>query len=112
MQINQKTDGNVTIFTLEGRFDAPSAPQAETTFLAALESGISRIVLDLEGVEYISSGGLRVVIMLWKALEENGGQMILCGLSPFVSEVFEITRLSQRLRICATRAQALQAIQA
>ena len=107
MEILLDTVEHVRVVTLRGRFDAPSAPEAERQLRELLDQGTSRLVLDLAGVEYISSGGLRVIIMLTKALEKVQGELKLCGLSPFVSEVFKITNLAKRYEICANRQEAL-----
>jgi len=107
MEIREDREQHVTVVTLDGRFDATAAPEAESAFGRVLESGVNHVTLDLSGVEYISSGGLRVVIMLLKALEKTGGKLALCGLSPFVSEVFEITNLNQRFTIRSSRDEAL-----
>ena len=95
------------MIALRGRFDAPAAPDAERVFKELLQQGMTQAVLDLSEVEYISSGGLRVIIMLTKALEKVHGNLKLCGLSPFVSEVFKITNLAKRYEIAATRDEAL-----
>ncbi|NUM54914.1 MAG: STAS domain-containing protein [Candidatus Hydrogenedentes bacterium] len=112
MEIEHEIDNGIWIVTMRGRFDAPSAPEAERTLRTLLEDGMNRIVLDLSGVEYISSGGLRVIIMLTKALERVSGEMKLCGMSPFVSEVFKITNLAKRYDICGSRDEALSAFAA
>jgi stage II sporulation protein AA (anti-sigma F factor antagonist) len=112
MEIRETTEHGITVIELEGRFDAPSAPEAEDAFRRVTDKGIDRVVLDLSGVEYISSGGLRAIIVLLKTMNRNAGSLAVCGLNPFVSEVFEITHLADRLNVQATRAQALQALQA
>lgn len=109
MDIHHESSNGIWLVTMRGRFDAPSAPEAEGKLRALLDEGMKRVVLDLSGVEYISSGGLRVIIMLTKALERIGGELKLCGLSPFVSEVFKITNLAKRYDICPTREAALSA---
>ena len=109
MEIDHEVNNDIWLVTMRGRFDAPSAPEAERKFRGLLEEGMTRVVLDLSEVEYISSGGLRVIIMLTKALERASGEMRLCGLSPFVCEVFKITNLAKRYEICATREQAVSA---
>jgi anti-anti-sigma factor len=109
MEIEHERTEGIWLVTMRGRFDAPSAPEAEVRLRALLDQGMDRVVLDLSEVEYISSGGLRVIIMLTKALERIGGEMKLCGLGPFVSEVFKITNLSKRYDIYATRGEAAAA---
>ncbi|MCC6794401.1 MAG: STAS domain-containing protein [Candidatus Hydrogenedentes bacterium] len=109
MEIAHELNDNIWLVAMRGRFDAPSAPEAERTLRALLEQGMNRVVLDLAEVEYISSGGLRVIIMLTKALEKIDGEMKLSGLSPFVSEVFKITNLAKRYDICQSREEAIAA---
>lgn len=99
MEIAHRIEDEITVVSLRGRFDAPSAPDAEAVFKRLMQDSVSRVVVDFSGVEYISSGGLRVIIMLAKALEKTNGQMVLSGMNPFVSEVFEITNLATRYRI-------------
>lgn len=112
MEIEHEITDGIWVVAMRGRFDAPSAPEAERTLRTLLEQGMSRVVLDLSDVEYISSGGLRVIIMLTKALERIRGELKLCGMSPFVSEVFKITNLAKRYDICASRDEALTAFAA
>ncbi|MCC6491315.1 MAG: STAS domain-containing protein [Candidatus Hydrogenedentes bacterium] len=109
MVISHQILADVLVVVLQGRFDAPSAPDAERAFKEFLQDGTRKVLLDLSGVEYISSGGLRVIIMVSKALERVQGTLKLCGLTPFVSEVFEITNLSKRYQICPTREEGLEA---
>ena len=109
MEISHHKVNDISVVELRGRFDAPSAPEAEMAFQEYLQDGTRKVLLDLDGVEYISSGGLRVIIMLTKALEKVDGALKLCGLTPFVSEVFEITNLSKRYQICATQKEGLAA---
>jgi anti-anti-sigma factor len=111
MEVKRSLDGDVHIVSLHGRFDAAAAPEAEAAFKDLINENPSGVVVDLEDVEYISSGGLRVIIMLAKALEKNDGALRLCALSPFVHEVFELTNLGKRYKICDTRGAALASIQ-
>ncbi len=109
MQIASTEVNGVTLIRVEGRMDAPAAPEAEDAFREVIDAGATRVVLDLSGVEYISSGGLRVIIMLMKSLEKARGRLIICNPSPFVSEVFEITHLSRRIPIYPNQEEALTA---
>lgn len=110
MRICETNEADVLVITLEGPLDSPAAPEVERAFSEALQKGASSIVVDLAGVEYISSSGLRVAIMLMKAINNRGGRLALCRLSPFVSDVFEMTHLADRFALCATREEALQLV--
>lgn len=109
MVIRVSPEEDVTVVSLNGRFDARSAPEAERAFGALLNPPVVRCLLDFSGVEYISSGGLRAILMLSKALGKVNSRLKLCGLNPFVSEVFEVSRLSEYFEIHANRTAAIAA---
>ena len=68
------------------------------------------MVLDLARLDYISSAGLRVVLLLAKKLKQAGGALALCDIQPSVREVFEISGFLAILTVCDTRAQAVAAL--
>lgn len=109
MRIEHANEQGVDVVTLSGRFDAPAAPEAEQAFTALIQNGSRSVLVDFSGVDYISSGGIRVIIMLSKALDECGGRLKFCGLTPFVREVLDITHLSSRFDIYPGRAEGLAA---
>jgi anti-sigma B factor antagonist len=90
MEITSNQHGEVTVVGLAGRFDAQSAGEAEAAFNQALEEGSHNLVVDMSGVEYISSAGLRVLLSTAKKLSASGGKLVLAGLKPYVQEVFEV----------------------
>lgn len=90
MEFRHDTHGDVTVIMLRGRLDELAASETEQGLSQWLEERPAQVVLDLSGVEYISSSGLRVLLMTLKAVQRYGGQLRLCGLTPFVAEVFEI----------------------
>lgn len=94
MEIRQhQTDGTI-VLQLLGRLDELATSEVEIAFTGVLKETPQGVVLDLEGVEYISSGGLRILLMLSKAMDRGSGRLVLCNLSPFVAEVFEISNFS------------------
>jgi anti-sigma B factor antagonist len=90
MDISQSQKDDVTVVALAGRFDAQSAGDAEDTLKAALEADAKKILVDMDEVEYISSAGLRVLLSTAKKLAGVSGKLVLCGLKPYVREVFEV----------------------
>jgi anti-anti-sigma factor len=110
MEVKRIEENGVTVLSLHGRFDAAAAPDAESVFKDLINENLNQVVVDLADVEYISSGGLRVMIMLAKSLDKSGGALRLCALSPFVSEVFELTNLNNRYVLCDTRAEAVTSL--
>src|SRR5947208_748739 len=82
--------------------DGEDAPQAETCV-----SGKDRLVLDLSQLEYISSAGLRVLMLAGKQVKAQGGTLILSGLQPLVAEIFQISRFAMVFTITPSLREAL-----
>ena len=88
MKIDKKLDdGNLTI-KVEGRLDTNTSPELEDEM--NLE-GVSKLVFDFSGLEYISSAGLRVLMTAHKAMMACGGKMTVLNPNAIVKGVFEIT---------------------
>jgi anti-anti-sigma factor len=75
-----------------GDFDLVDQVRQELLAAAAL-NGTRKVVVDLTEVEYVGSAGFRPLLSLRKKLQEQGGEMLLCGLCPEVHEVFLTSRL-------------------
>jgi anti-anti-sigma factor len=105
-----ETVGEVTLVALPARVDTTSAGGVEAEFKGLLEQGSRRLVADFAANEYVSSAGLRVFLSVLKALEKDGGRMVLCAMQPFVTDVFEISGFSGLFTIVPTRDEALAAL--
>ena len=90
---------NDTALTLkiEGRLDTVSSPQLEQELQDSLP-GITDLILDFENVEYISSAGLRILLMAQKVMNRQG-QMTVTNVRAEVKEIFDITNFSDFLTI-------------
>jgi anti-sigma B factor antagonist len=82
------------VLALSGRMDADGAPAFETTCHRWVEQGVCQLVVDMSELLYVSSMGLRAFLSVGQLAQERGGTLRLCGLSPLVKQLFEITRLS------------------
>ena len=103
---------NGRIFELSGRLDAVSTQQAIAGLYAAIADGTRQILLDLAQVSFLSSSGLRALLLVRKALLAHpGGELRLCALQPQVREVFVLTGFTQVFDIHETRAEALRAFE-
>lgn len=71
-----------------GRADSNTSGDFERLLLA--KAAEPRLVVDLSGLEYVSSAGLRVFLMLAKKVKASGGRLVLCSLSPSVRQVFDL----------------------
>ncbi len=107
---SEKIKGKVLVLKPEGRLDSNTINAAETEMFGFLETGETRVVLDLSNLDYISSSGLRLVLMMGKRLGFKGGKLALCGLKPHIREVFEISGFISILTVVDTRAEAVAAV--
>jgi stage II sporulation protein AA (anti-sigma F factor antagonist) len=81
----------VHIVTVKGRLDSANAGDLERGLESLFSVREERAVVNLAQLEYISSAGLRVMLMLAKRARQNAGRLVLCSLAPQVREVFEIS---------------------
>ncbi|MGA3302732.1 MAG: STAS domain-containing protein [Methylovirgula sp.] len=91
----------------KGRLDSASGPAFEKDLLGRIESGRLRMLLNFGELQYISSAGLRIVLLAAKKMKSAGGKMALCSLNPQIAEVFEISGFSNILDIHPSRDAAL-----
>ena len=98
MNLNMNTDekGVLTI-SVEGSIDTLTAPDFEAKVLKALE-GVSKLILDFTKVDYVSSAGLRTILLLNEKLDEQGG-MTIKNINEEVRDVFEMTGFDELLTI-------------
>jgi anti-sigma B factor antagonist len=86
-------EGSDTVFVLRGELDPHTAPDLRNEIDRVLEAGRSRLVLDLAGITFIDSSGLRVVISAHKDTVERGGGLVLRSPSPTTRRLLDITGL-------------------
>lgn len=97
MQITKtQTDASLTV-ALEGRLDTTTAPQLEAELKRSL-NGIAALTLDLAGLEYLSSAGLRVILSAQKVMNKQGG-MVVKNANDTIMEIFEVTGFSDILNL-------------
>ena len=98
MDINIASDGAVATIVLSGRLDTASSPKLQEQLLP-LFAAHKCVKLDIGGVAYVSSAGLRVLLMGAKAAKSSGVMQIVTGVSAEIMEVFEMTGFSDILTI-------------
>jgi anti-anti-sigma factor len=107
MKIQQTTRDGVTILAPTGRIDTTTSPALEDAVRAIFDAGSRALVVDFEGVEYISSAGLRVFLVLAKRMRDAGGHLVLCGMGQPVHQVFRLAGFLPLFTIDASREAAL-----
>jgi len=93
VQIAESRAGDVTILRPSGRIDNETSPAFQSRLLATLASA-KDVLLDLEGVEYVSSAGLRALMVASKQSKTSQGRIGVTSLQPVVKEIFAISRFA------------------
>lgn len=107
MHIEQEHRDGILILAPRGRLDSSSAPELERVLTEQLDAGCQRLVLDFAGLDYISSAGLRVVLLVGKKLRTSKGQMVLTSLQDMVREVFDMSGFLALFAVTDTREEGL-----
>jgi anti-sigma B factor antagonist len=107
MEINKRESGAVKSVVLNGNLDTNTAPDAEDHLTSLMEEGSSKILINLENLDYISSAGLRVFLATAKQLKSTSGELRLCHLNETVQEIFDMSGFSTILNVSKTESEAL-----
>lgn len=91
MAFVHETVGTVEVIRPRGRLDSANAPELEAALRALLAGGAKQMLFDLSELDYISSAGLRVVLLAGKGLRAAQGRLVLAGVGGMVREVFEMS---------------------
>jgi anti-anti-sigma factor len=111
MKIRHQEKDGIVCFEIEGRLDAEAAPVAETLVKKVLKQGSQRLMFDLSRMDYISSAGLRVILMAVKELRNKKGKVVLCHLTPYVKEIFDVSNFSSIIPITDSVESGLKLMQ-
>jgi anti-sigma B factor antagonist len=109
MKIQDHKKGAIVVVEVEGRLDSVTSNELEKEILSLLQSGESNLLIDFAGLDYISSAGLRVLLMAAKKARTAGGQVVLANLVNNVKEVFDIAGFNNIFPIFQSQDEALAA---
>ena len=99
MDITIQTQEGKTLVTLNGRIDTTNADRFQQDIAPLMQGDKPDIEMDCSGMEYTSSQGLRMFLMLQKSVMARGGSLVLKSMRPQVREVFDITGFSNIIKI-------------
>ena len=107
MDIDVTTKSQAVIIAVRGRLDATSAPVFEQRLADVIAQGATYVVVQCSGLVYISSAGLRSLLLSGKKLQAQQGRLVFAALQDRVQEVFEISGFSSIFQIFASEEAAL-----
>lgn len=97
MNITENLNGNQLCLSLEGRLDTTTAPELEKVIKSRLD-GVTELVIDMKGLDYLSSAGLRVLLGAQKTMNKQGS-MKVTHVNETIMEIFEVTGFGDILTI-------------
>jgi anti-sigma B factor antagonist len=109
MTIETTVDGANVIATISGEIDGKTAPQVQTELLAALQAG-NRLLVDMKGVSYLSSAGLRMLLLLYRQVAAKKGKVVLVGVSEEIRDTMSMTGFINFFTLADTQDAGLAAL--
>lgn len=115
MKLTSQTYADTLVIMPAGRLDHDNCDEFRAGLQPHLENGAHEgrgIVLDLSGLEYVSSAGLRCFMLAAREARNQGGKVVLAALRPVVAEIFQISRFNMLFEIHSSVREALASISA
>ena len=106
MNVTTSLTGDTQTFTLTGRFDSEAAPDFERQCFEDIRSETRALILDLTGLEYLSSAGLRIILSTGKSIQAKGGKLVLCVQQGLIRQIIEASGFHKLFTICNSVAEA------
>jgi len=108
MEINEQKTDQCTIISISGRLDTTNYNQLETKLMGLIDQHHDRILVECSKMDYISSSGLRILLMALKKINQSKGRFVLCGLQENIQEIFEISGFTSIFEIHRNMEDALK----
>ena len=109
MEIKTWMEQNVSVAELIGELDSKTAPEAQEKILPLAQSGC-KLLLDMRNLTYMSSAGLRMLLLLYRQVSSKNGQIGLAGLRDEIRETMEMTGFLNQFKTYPTLQAGLQAV--
>jgi anti-sigma B factor antagonist len=106
MEVRVREAGKITVVELAGELTWSTAPVAQARIVEQLHPG-SRIVVDMSGVSFMASAGLRMLLVVYRTVGGTGGRVILAGASEEIRETMEVTGFLDFFTLCGSLESAI-----
>ncbi len=108
MEMSQREVNGILILSPKGNLDFNHATGFQETASSLIEKGAKKILIDFSELSFISSAGLRVLIVLTKLLQQKKGTLALSSMNEQITEVFSISGFHKLFSIYSTEEEALK----
>jgi anti-anti-sigma factor len=106
LEVRSEVADGVTVYRIAGRIDASTSQNLESAVGSAVSGRSPRVMFDMREVTFITSAGLRIIVMMAKQAAAAKGGLAIFGLQPAVNEVFEIAGLQKIIPIASDETEA------
>ena len=110
MDLNVERDGNLLFVSLGGRLDGSNSRDFEASLNSEIGDSNCSVILHLGELAYISSAGLRAILLITKSVKSKGASLVLCNLPVQIEEVFKISGFDKIIPIHASRDAAAKSV--
>ena len=107
IEIAEDRDNNVLVLLPVGRLDSANARSFELTIMGHIGNGEQQLIVDFSRLGFISSSGMRVLLIAAKKLNASNGKLVLCRMQDHIHEVFHISGFDQIIPILDSRQSAM-----
>lgn len=108
MHIKKDKIGIFSVLKIKGRIDTVHSGDLEKEVNQLFDSGEKHLIFNCEGMNYISSSGLRVFLVAQKKAKAINGKLHLCNMQPAIQEIFRISGFSNLFKIFTTQDEAIE----
>ncbi len=91
MEVRTHTRDQITIVELVGDIDGNTAPEAQAKILTHADAPGSKLILDMGGLAYMSSAGLRLLLVIYRKIVGKGGKVVIANIPPNIATIMEAT---------------------
>jgi len=102
----EQQSNNIWLVGVRGRLDQSLTPQLNETLIGLLDNGRYHLIINLDGVSYINSGGLRCLVSAWRRARAENGDVVLFGLNDRILEIFTMVGFDKVFHITDTSLEA------
>ena len=108
MEINEQETDQCVIIGITGRLDTTNYSILEKKLMELIDNRQDKILVDCSKMDYVSSSGLRILLMALKKITMQKGKFVLCGLQENIHEIFEISGFTSIFEIHSSPDEALK----
>ena len=110
MEIIVERENDTAVFKVPGRIDSANALEFQEDLRNSIQETDRVVILDFSGLSYISSAGLRVILMITKEIVRRGANLAICSLSELVQEIFQVSGFDKIITVRPSREEAVAAL--